>query len=60
MAYTEMIALMPGLEWWSKSVQPLLERGVSVFLPESMGYGFMHRAIIECILIAPMCAAMGV
>lgn len=56
-----MIAQMPGLEWWSSAVQPLLERGVRVFLPQAwQGYGFMQRAIIECILIAPMCAAMGV
>lgn len=52
---------MPGLEWWSSSVQPVLERGVRVFLPAAwQDYGFMQRAIIECILIAPMCAAMGV
>jgi len=56
-----MIAQMPGLDWWSTSVQPLLERGVRVFLPEAwQHYRFMQRAIIECILIAPMCAAMGV
>jgi zinc transport system permease protein len=56
-----MIAQMPGLEWWSSSVQPLLERGVRVFLPAAwQDYAFMRRAIIECILIAPMCAAMGV
>lgn len=56
-----MIAQLPGLEWWSSSMQPLLERGVRAFLPEAWRhYAFMHRAIIECIFIAPMCAAMGV
>jgi zinc transport system permease protein len=40
---------------------PLLERGVRAFLPEAwQRYSFMHRAILECLLIAPMCAAMGV
>lgn len=56
-----MIASMPGLEWWSTSVQPLLERGVGAFMPDAWRqYSFMQRALIECILIAPMCAAMGV
>ncbi|HOA73068.1 MAG TPA: metal ABC transporter permease [Phycisphaerae bacterium] len=56
-----MIAQLPGLEWWSQMVQPLLERGVRSLMPEAwQHYAFMHRAIIECILIAPMCAAMGV
>lgn len=56
-----MIAQMPGLDWWSSSLQPLLERGVRVFMPAAwQDYEFMRRAIIECVLIAPMCAAMGV
>jgi zinc transport system permease protein len=56
-----MIAGLPGFEVWSSDVLPLLERGVKAFLPEGwQRYSFMHRAILECLLIAPMCAAMGV
>jgi zinc transport system permease protein len=56
-----MIAQLPGFEWWSHDMLPLLERGVRAFLPEAwQRYSFMHRAILECLLIAPMCAAMGV
>jgi zinc transport system permease protein len=52
---------MPGLYWWSHSVQPLLETGVRAIMPPAWrDYAFMRRAILECILIAPMCAAMGV
>lgn len=56
-----MIAQLPGFEWWSHDMLPLLERGVRAFLPEAwQRYSFMHRAILECLLIAPMCAVMGV
>ncbi|MBI4580746.1 MAG: metal ABC transporter permease, partial [Planctomycetes bacterium] len=56
-----MIGTLPGLDWWTSDVLPLLERSVRVFLPEAwQRYSFMHRAILECLLIAPMCAAVGV
>lgn len=53
--------LLPGFEYWSTVMLPLLERGVQLFLPAAwQDYSFMHRALLECILIAPMCAAVGV
>ncbi len=56
-----MLAQLPGFEYWSNDVLPLLERGVRACLPEGwQRYSFMHRAILECLLISPMCAAMGV
>ncbi len=56
-----MIAQLPGLEWFSTNLLPTMEQGVRAILPPSFRpYAFMPRAVLECILIAPMCAAMGV
>lgn len=56
-----MIAQLPGLDWFSSHLLPVMEQGVRAMLPPSFRlYSFMPRAVLECILIAPMCAAMGV
>src|SRR3989304_2754015 len=56
-----MIEALPGLDWFSSHLLPVMEQGVRAVLPPSFRpYSFMPRAVLECILIAPMCAAMGV
>lgn len=54
--------LVYGLfEWWSSSALPMLESMVAAAAPAAWrDYPFMHRALLECLLLAPICAAMGV
>ena len=53
--------LLPGLQWFSQHLLPVMEHAVRAVLPASYEpFPFMHRAVLACILIAPMCAAMGV
>jgi zinc transport system permease protein len=56
-----MIASSAAWEWWSESGLPAVHdflRGVLPF--EWAKYGFALNALIECVLLAPLCAAMGV
>ncbi len=56
-----MLAMLPGFDWWSTQALPTLEHGIRALMPAAwQHYTFMQRAILECLLIAPMCAAVGV
>ncbi len=56
-----MIAEFPGLEWWSGEALPAVHRLARETLPFAWAnYSFMVNALLECILLAPLCAAMGV
>lgn len=49
------------LDWWSSGALPALRGVVRVVLPFSWAeYDFAVNALIECLLLAPLCAAMGV
>lgn len=48
------------LHWWSSQGLPALEREVGRLPFEWAQQSFMVRALIECILLTPICAAMGV
>ena len=52
-----MIAI---LDWWASGVLPALHQALARLPFEWAGYAFMRSALIECILLAPMCAIMGV
>lgn len=56
-----MIAFMPGFDWWSSDGLPALHRTLRHVLPFSWAqYDFALNAVIECVLLAPICAVMGV
>lgn len=50
-----------AVEWWSTQGLPAVEDFVARWLPFDWAQRrFMVRALIECILLTPICAAMGV
>ncbi len=52
---------LPGLDWWTNCGLPELHRAMRAVLPFDWAqYGFTLNAIIECVLLAPICAIMGV
>jgi zinc transport system permease protein len=54
-------ALIPGYDWWANQGLPALHQGLRAVLPfEWAQFGFTLNALIECFLLAPLCAAMGV
>ena len=58
---TDPSSLWPGLQWFSLHLLPVMERITKAMLPAAYEpFPFMHKAVLACILIAPMCAAMGV
>lgn len=51
----------PGLEWWTITGLPAIEQFAAQNLPfEWARQSFMVRALLECMLLTPICAAMGV
>lgn len=56
-----MIATLPGLDWWSQTGLPALHEAARASLPFSWAkYGFAVNAVLECLFLAPLCAAVGV
>ncbi len=52
---------VPGMEWWSSQGLPAMHGALQFLLPFSWAqYPFQLNALIECVLLAPICAAMGV
>jgi len=52
---------LPGLDWWTSQGLPTLLDGLRRVLPFSWAqHDFMLRALLECVLLMPICAAMGV
>ena len=55
--------MIPGLEWWSTEGLPAVHHFVRERLGNHMEwarYPFMINALIECVLLTPVCAALGV
>lgn len=53
--------MIPGIDWWTAEGLPGLHHLLQRSLPfEWARYPFMLNAVIECVLLAPICAAMGV
>ncbi len=48
------------IDWWTQSAFPVLDSAAAAVLPERWNYGFMRLALLECVLLAPISAAMGV
>ena len=49
------------LTLWSDTILPAIDGTLERILPAKWGdFRFMRYALIECILLAPMCAVMGV
>ena len=56
-----MTAMLPGLDWWGTTALPGLHGWLQATLPfEWAQHTFMLNALLECLLLAPMCAAIGV
>lgn len=56
-----MSTALASLDIWSGTILPIVDEAVRRILPAQWGdYQFMRYALLECILLAPMCAAMGV
>ncbi|MEK6676817.1 MAG: metal ABC transporter permease [Planctomycetota bacterium] len=52
---------MSVMQWWTTDGLPGLHGALRAVLPFQWAqYGFMLNALIECLLLAPLCAAMGV
>ena len=52
---------LPGLHWWTSEGLPALHAALRHVLPFRWAqYDFALNALIECILLAPICAVMGV
>lgn len=48
------------LEWWSSQGLPAIERTVAQLPFDWAQQKFMVRALLECVLLTPVCALMGV
>lgn len=56
-----MIDLLAAWDWWPSHVLPAIDGVLERILPAKWGeFRFMRYALIECVLLAPICAAMGV
>lgn len=56
-----MIGEVPGYAWWCNSGLPAVQDLARAVLPFSWAqYGFAINALLEALLLAPLCAAMGV
>jgi len=54
-------SLPPGLDWWTNHGLPEVHRILRLVLPFGWAqYSFTLNALIESLLLAPLCAAMGV
>ncbi len=52
---------MMSLDWWTTAGLPAVHHAMQRVLPfEWAQYPFMLNALIECVLLTPICAAMGV
>lgn len=52
---------MQAFDWWTQQGLPALHHAMRAVLPfEWARYDFALNALIECILLAPICAVMGV
>jgi zinc transport system permease protein len=52
--------MIAGFDWWAGSALPALHHALGHLPFDWAQYPFMRNALIECILLAPMCAIMGV
>lgn len=49
------------LDWWTNSIFPVVDGAATAVLPRQWkDYEFMRLALLECVLLAPISAAMGV
>lgn len=56
-----MTAILASLDLWSGSILPAIDHALCRLLPAKWGsYQFMRYALLECLLLAPVCAAVGV
>lgn len=56
-----MLAAFPGFDWLASQGLPALHGALRAVLPFHWAeYDFALNALIECIMLAPLCAAMGV
>jgi len=56
-----MTAALPGMHWWVETALPAAHGWLRAVLPfEWAQYSFALNAVLECLLLAPICAAMGV
>lgn len=57
----DMMATLPGLDWWANSALPAVHGWLRSVLPfEWAQHGFTLNALLEVMMLAPLCAAMGV
>lgn len=55
-----MMPLANMMDVWSGHLLPFMAGVLERVLPESLNYRFMHYALLEVMVLAPMCAAIGV
>ena len=56
-----MSTLLASIEFWSGVILPAIDEALRRILPPKWGeYQFMRYALLECLLLAPVCAAVGV
>jgi zinc transport system permease protein len=56
-----MLDFLPGLEWWTQQGLRAIHDALRQVLPFRWArYDFALNALVECVLLAPICAIMGV
>jgi zinc transport system permease protein len=56
-----MTDLLATFNFWDGTILPAIDEGLRRVLPDKWGaYRFMRYALLECLLLTPACAAMGV